>query len=190
MGSQQIVSALKANPISVACGALSLALALGIYFRSDRLPEAEQMLDQKATLADRLAANLQNGIQLAENYTAITAARQQIDARLVHPDELANNLRFFYKLEDETGIKLIDIRQNSVNGNRAAARAKGSYISVSYGVAVRGSYARLLDFLHRLESNQRFCRVNSVSVNVGGGSQAERSGDLTLSLSIELLAQP
>ena len=190
MGSEQIISSLKANPIGVACGALSLALAIGIYVRSDRLPEAEKTLEQKATLADRLAANLQNGIQLSEHYTAITTARQQIDARLVHPDELANNLRFFYKLEDETGIKLIDIRQTSVNGNRAVARTKGNYITVSYGVAVRGSYARLLDFLRRLESNQRFCRVYSASINVGSGSQAERAGDLTLSLAIELLAQP
>ena len=189
MDGEQIVATLKANPISVACGALALALGVGIYFRSDRVPNAEQLLEQKASQGERFAANLQNGVQLADQYAAISAARKEIETRLIHPDELAKNLQFFYKLEADTGTKLIDLRQNVVSG-RGPAKAKGGYMGVGYAVTVRGDYVHLLDFLRRLESRQRFCRIMTASVAVVGSSQSDRSAPLTLNLALELLGQP
>jgi len=89
MAGEQIVATLKANPISVACGALALALAVGIYFRSDKVPLAEAKLDERASLGERIDANLKNGVQLTEQTNALTAARQQIETRLIHVDEVA-----------------------------------------------------------------------------------------------------
>jgi hypothetical protein len=189
MAGEQILATLKANPISVACGALALALGVGIYFRSDRVPEAEALLDQKASLGERIGANINNGVGLAEQTAALAAARQQIDSRLIHPDELAKNLQFFYKLEAETGTKLIDLRQNA-NQPRGATRGKPGYIGVGYALTVRGDYIRLLDFLRRLESRQRFCRIMTASVAVNGSSPSERANELTLNLALELLGQP
>ena len=188
MAGEQIVATLKANPISVACGALTLALAIAIYFRSDRVPLADAKLNERASLGERIDANLKNGVQLAEQTNALTVARQQIEARLIRPDELAKNLQFFYKLEADTGTKLIDLRQNS--NTPKAPKPKASYINVGYAVTVRGDYARLIDFLHRLESRQRFCRILSASVAVTGSSPTERANELTLNLALELLGQP
>jgi len=189
MAAEQVVTSLKANPISVACGALALTLGVGIYLRSDRVPERGALLEQKAMLGERIDANLKNGVQLAEQFAAISAARQQIETRLVHPDEIAQNLQFFYKLESETGIKLIDLRQNVIPG-KSNAKGRVGYAGIGYAVTVRGDYARLLDFLHRLESNQRFCRVMTASMTASGSSDKDRGGELTLSLALELLGQP
>ena len=188
MAGEQIVATLKANPISVACGALALALAVGIYFRSDKVPLADAKLEEKASLGERIDANLKNGVQLAEQTTALSTARQQIETRLIHPDELAKNLQYFYKLEADTGTKLIELRQNS--NQPKAPKAKASYIGVGYNLTVRGDYVRLLDFLHRLESRQRFCRILTASVAVNGSTPAERANELTLNLVLELLGQP
>ena len=119
---QQLLAAVKAQPIGFGCGALAVVLGLAIYFRGGLLPEAEGLLDQNATLGERIDANLKNGVQLTEQLAAITAARKQIEARLVRPDELAKNQQFFYKLEAETGIKLIDLRQNQVPAAKPGAR--------------------------------------------------------------------
>ncbi len=189
MTGEDITSFLKANPISVACGALALTLAVGIYFRSDRVPEGETLLDQKATLGERIDANLKNGVQLADQFAAINTARQQIESRLIHPDEIAKNLQFFYKLEEDTGTKLIDLRQNVMNG-KAGAKGKGYYIPVGYSVTVRGDYIHLLDFLRRLESGQRFCRVQSATVGLTGSTDRDRGNDLTITLGLDLLGQP
>jgi hypothetical protein len=189
MTGEQITSALKANPISVACGALSLTLAVGIFLRSDRVPDGEALLDQKASQGERIDANLKNGVQLPEQFAAISNARQQIESRLIHPDEIAKNLQFFYKLEAETGTKLVDLRQNSTGPNRGGAKSK-NYVPVGYAVSVRGDYVRLLDFLRRLESNQRFCRVMSATVGVTGSTDKDRGNELTISLGLELLGMP
>ena len=190
MDTEQLVTSLKANPISVACGALALALAVGIYFRSDHVPDSEALLEQKASFGERLDANLKNGVQLADQLAAITAARKEVEARLIRPDELAKNLQFFYKLEADTGTKLIDSRQAQVTSGKPGAKAKTTYAGVGFAVSVRGDYVRLLDFLRRLESGQRFCRVLTATVTNIGGSDKERGNELTLTLSLELLGQP
>jgi hypothetical protein len=190
MTAEQLVSLLKANPISVACGALALTLGVGIYFRSDRVPESEALLDERASLGERIDVNINNGVQLADQYAAIVAARQQIEARLIHPDEIAKNLQYFYKVEAETGTKLLDLRQNQMQAGKPGAKSKSSYISVGYSMAVRGDYVRLLDFLRHLESGQRFCRVTSVTIGVIGSTEKDRANELTLNLGLELLGQP
>ena len=191
MAAEQLVATLKANPISVACGALALALGVGIYFRSDRVPDSEELLDQKASLGERIDANLKNGVQLAEQFAAIAAARHEIESRMIHPDELAKNLQFFYKLEADTGTKLIDLRQvNVVPPGKPGSKPKTFYIGVGYAVTVRGDYVRLLDFLRRLESGQRFCRVLTATVGVAGSTDKDRANELTLNLTLELLGLP
>jgi hypothetical protein len=190
MAAEPLVATLKANPISVACGALTLTLAIGIYLRSGRVPEAEALLDQKATLGERIDANLKNGVQLADQYAALAGSRKEIEARLIHADEIAKNLQFFYKLEAETGVKLVDLRQGGTGSGAKPAKAKSFYRSVGYNVAVRGDYVHILDFIRRLESGQRFCRVMTASVGVGSGSEKERNSELTINLSLELLGEP
>jgi hypothetical protein len=191
MAGDQIISSLKANPVSVVCGALSLALALGIYFRNDKVPESEALLDQKASLGERINANILNGAELADQFASIAASRQQIEARLIRPDERAKNLQFFYKLEADTGTKLVDLRQNQQTGGKSAAGgSQAPYVAVSYAVAVRGDYAHLLDLLRRLESGQRFCRVMSANVGLSGSTEKDRGNELTLNLGLELLGQP
>ena len=143
------------------------------------------------TQGERIDANLKNGVQLADQYAAISAARKEIEARLIRPDELAKNLQFFYKLEADTGTKLVDLRQNVLVPGKAGGKGKTAYTGIVYAVAVRGDYSRLLDFLRRLESGQRYCRVMSATlIGVSNGVEGSRGNDLTLNLGLELLGQP
>ncbi len=192
MTNQQLMAFIKAQPIGFGCGALVVVLGLGIYFRGDMIPDAENLLDQKATLGERLDANLKNGVQLPDQLAAISAAREQMESRLVHPDELAKNQQYFYKLEADTGIKLVDLRQIQPPAQRPGAKTgpKLFYLPVGYSVAVRGNYAHLLDFLRRLETGSRYCRVMSATVNLAGPTDKDRASDLTLNLGLELLGQP
>ena len=190
MSTEQLIAFIKARPISVACGLISLALAVGIYLRGDGIPEGEALLDQKASLGERLDANLKNGVQLAEQFAVVSTARQQIESRLIHPDELAKNLQFFYKLEADTSTKLIDLRQNQFSIKSGAKPGAVNYINVGFAVAVRGDYPHLLDFLRRLESGQRFCRINSATIALLGSTDKDRAGELTLNLGLDLLGQP
>jgi len=188
MNGEQIISFVKSNPISVACGVLVLALGGGIWYRSDKVPDGEATLNTKASLGERIDANIKNGVGLQDQYAALSAARQQIESRLMRPDAQAINLQFFYKLETETGTKLMDIRQNGVGGKGPKGKG-GFYLPIAFSVTVRGDYIRILDVLRRLESGQRFCRINSANVTLSGGNDSNRGNELTLTMNMDVLGQ-
>ena len=189
ISNEQMTTFVKTHPLSVGSAVLAVVLAGLIYFRGDNIPASEKLLDEKSTLGQRIDANIKFGVGLPEQLNSVIASRTEIEARLVHPDELAKNQQFFYKLEADTSVKLVDLRQNPMAG-KPVPKAKNSYIPVGYSIAVRGSYAHLLDFLRRLENGQRFCRVTTATINMGGASDADRNTELTISLSLELLGQP
>jgi len=83
MSNEELIALLKKNPISVACGLLALVIAVTIYYRSDLVPDAAKLLEQKTAEGERLNANVTNAAQLPEQLAAIPLARTQIEKRLV-----------------------------------------------------------------------------------------------------------
>ena len=185
MTKDDILPLLKKNPISVGCGALSLALAAGIYFRSDEVPAAEEDLAQKSAEAGRLAANVQNAAQLKEQLDALVAAGKEVDARLVHTSQQLNNLQFFYKLESETGVKMTTIAQGLPAVQKGAQ--KSVFLQLPFSITLQGTLPQILDYLRRLESGSRYCRVLGVTCSV---PVTDRNSPLTFSLNLELLGLP
>jgi hypothetical protein len=185
MTTADLIAFVRKNPVSFGCGLLAVVLALAIYFRSSELPDAAALLDQKSTEGTRLANNVRYGAQLPEQLAALTAAGREIETHLIRGSDLANNLQYFYRLEAETGTKLIELRQNA---NSAAAKgAKGAFAGVSFSVSLQGEYPVILDFLRRLENGAHYCRVTSANIAPVG---PDRNSPLKLALGLELLGQP
>jgi hypothetical protein len=182
---EQVVELVKKNPISIGCGILSLALLITAYIRSDLPAEEQQKLEQKTSEADRIAANLKNAAQLKEQMDSLLASHKQIEGRLIQAKNLMANSQYFYRLESETGVKLLDLRQSAVNA--AAKKDMKGYLPTVFTVNVQGDYAQLLTFLRRLENGAHYCRVMTASCNAVG---AERGAVLTMALTLELLGQP
>jgi hypothetical protein len=185
MTSEELTSLIKKNPVGVCCAFISLVLAAGIYLRFGEVPAAEAELAQKTKEADRYSANIKNGAQLKEQYEALAAATKEVDSRLVRANQLGLNNQFFFKLESETGSKLIDFRQN---GLVAPKGAKTIYSPVGFSVAVQGEMVSLMRFLRQLESGAHYSRIMSATCMPGG--KEPRRGSLTLTLSVELLGLP
>ena len=185
MTSEALVALLKKNPISVGCGVLSLLLVAGLYFRSDAIPTAEAELAQKQAEAERLATNRKYSVQLKEHLDELQAANKDIDARIIRASQVGTNTQYFYKLESETGVKLVDFRP--LAANPPAKGAKTAFMPVGFNVSVQGSYPQVLDFLRLLEGGARYSRVLNASL---AGSVTNRKGPLTLTLNVELLGLP
>ena len=185
MSNEQLIALLKKNPVSVGCGLLSLLIAVAIYFRSDLVPEAAKLLEQKTAEGERLNANVTNAAQLPEQLAAITEARTEIEKRLVRASELAKNYQYFYRLEAETGAKLLSFRQNPVPAPKPGA--KPGLIGVGYTLSFQGPYFTVMEFLRRLESGTHFARITQAGIGLTGNN---RTGPLTISVSLELLGQP
>lgn len=187
MTTADLVAFIRKNPIVCGCGLFAVLLAVLTYFRSEALPLKAAELEDKATEGTRLANNVRYGAQLAEQLAALTAAGKAVDGHIVRSAELANNLQYFYRLEADTGAKIIELRQNPSPPSSQKSAPKSTYVGISFTVSLRGEYPVILDFLRRLENGQHYCRVTSASVAPVG---PDRATPLKLALGLELLGQP
>ncbi len=183
MNASDLSTIVKKQPIGFACGALCLVLAALLYYRSSKIGESQVEYDAKSAEAAKILTNVRNSSNLAEQVTAIQGMTEELNNRLVHAGGLAVNLQYFYKLEAENAVKLMDIRQSS-----PAKNAKNLYLSVPYTVAVQGGYKQVMAFLYRLEAGPHFCRF--ISVNLSKNPASTAADAMSLSLSIELLGIP
>ncbi|MEO7412739.1 MAG: hypothetical protein ABIZ81_05220 [Opitutaceae bacterium] len=184
LSTEEFLGSMKRNPISIGCAVLSLLLVGTVYFRWDNATELEAELDRKTTEADKLALNLKNAAQLKEQLDALVAAEKTIEARMIRAQEIPTNLQYFYQLETDTGVKLLDGSLRQSIGSKKDA--KGAYQPTVFSMSVQGNYRQLLTFLRRLESGPRYSRVMSASCS----STPERGQNLVLSFNLELLGFP
>jgi len=200
VSNEQVVALIKKNPIATVCLVVTLGVIAALYFRSGLTAVAEADLEQKTKEGRRMAANIKFAAQLDEQLAAVTAANATINRRLVRASELANNLQYFYRLENDTGIKLVDLRQVSIAGDTRAKpknAPKTAFEPVNYAVAVQGTFNQLVGFLQRLEHGEHFSRIQTATfmpaAGIGGeeaAGSATRPEMLTLTLSVDLLGQP
>ena len=181
MSNAELASLIKRNPLRVACVVLALLSGAGVYFVNGQIEDATKLLEQKTAEGSRLAANVKNAAQLPEQLEMLTSAVKKIQGRLIRGSQLATNLQYFYRLETDSGVELIDLRQTS--GTQPTKANAG----VGFAIAVKADYVTVLGCLRRLENGTHYCRVMTAAIN---GAGADRTGPVTLSLSLELLGQP
>ncbi len=186
---------LKKHPFSAVCGGLSLLLAAGYFLRQGGVPEAEALLEERTTESRRLKTNITHAVTLKDHVAALEDANAKVEQRLVRAADLAKNQQYFYKIEADTGVKLMDLRPGGTSapgGRPAAAGLKKHYSAVPYSCTVQGTYAQLLAFLRKLEQGEHFPRISSASVSIssgGGDTASEADPVLSLTIAIELLGQ-
>jgi hypothetical protein len=184
MSNEQLLELLKKNPISVACGVLVLLLGVAIYLRLDLVPESAKLLEEKVSEGERLIANVNNSAQLLEQLAAMTEARTEVEKRFAKRNELAMNLQYFYRLETETGVKLLTLVQNPAPPIKPGTKV--SLGGIGFTLSFQGSYLTAMDFLRRVENGFHYSRTTSAGIATVAGN---RAGPVTISLSLELFGQ-
>lgn len=178
---------IRRNPLRVIAGVVAIFSGVGVYLVADRIDLATEVLKQKASEGEKLANNIKYSAQLTEQYEAMVAASNEIYGRVIHASQLANNLQYFYRLETESGVELVDVRQTTAGVIGARSNIKGPTNGVGFSVSVKGNYATLLGWLRRIENGPHYCRIVSASIAPAG---LDRTGPLTLSVALELFGQP
>jgi len=182
-------SYIQKYPVGTGAVIVSLVLLGAIFVRHMTLAEQQSIYDNAAADGQRLAANVTHAGLLDEQLKTLEEANATIAGRLVNPSDLAINLQYFYKLEADTGVKLIDTHPVDARG-AAKPAAKGLYVPVQYAVTLQGGYVRTLTFLRRLEHGAYFCRIIGGSCSQAQSEQDNKgSSDTTMSLTVELLGR-
>lgn len=178
----------KKQPISVACGVIALFCAVVLYLRSDKVDESKALYEDKAKAAKAILANVSNSQSLPQQADAIQHAVKDLEGRLIHASQLAINLQYFYRLESDTGVKLVDVHQGTTGQPRTGA-AKSNYAAIPFAVNIQGNFKQVLDFIQRVENGPRIAHFNSVSYTKAGGENAG-TDQFSVSMGIEFLGTP
>lgn len=177
-----LIARIKKQPIGFACLVICLLSGGWLYYRSGEIDARQEEYRAKSEQAAKFISNVGISKNLPEQVAELQALTKEMDGRLVRAGQLAVNLQYFYKLEAENEVKLLDVRQNPVPKN-----TKTLYVGIPYNVNIQGPYKNVMAFLQRLEKGKHFCRINGAGFTkfVGTGD-----GSMTLALSLELLGQP
>jgi hypothetical protein len=103
------VSYIKKYPAGIGAAVLALVMIVALAVRHMEFSEQQAVYDNTAAEGQKLAANIAHAGQLEEQLKALEEANKTISGRLVNPSDLAINLQYFYKLEADTGVKLLDM---------------------------------------------------------------------------------
>ena len=185
MTSADLVTLIKKHPAGFACLLLCLVSGAVIYLRYGNISAGQDSLEAKSSELSRMVSNIRNSANLSEQVAGIQAHTKELDSRLLKASQLADNLQYFYKLETENGVKLVDVRQNALPRNTKAA----AYVGVPFNVSVQGSYTQVMNFLNRLQNGRHLCRINTANFSklAAAGSEGPM---VNLSLNLELLGRP
>lgn len=190
MTGADLLALARKQPIGSVCGLICLVCAALLYFRADKVGEAQQLLEQKTQENQKVVTNVRNATGLPQHLEEIQATAKQLDSRFVRASQLALNQQFFYRLESETGVKLIDVRQNALPAARPGA-AKALYAAIPFNISIQGSFKQVMDFVEHLEKGAHLARFNNISFTKSGGADAAGNSDMmAVTFAVELLGTP
>lgn len=167
---------------------VSIILLGAIIFRSSEIPAREQAVEEKTAEGQRLQANITNSALLHEHVDELARVNKELSQQLVNPNQLGENLQFFYRIEAATGAKIVDVRQTY--SPQTVKGQKGSFVGISYTVSIQGDFRTVLNFVRKIEKSNRISRIMSASF--GQSANGERAGVeiVSMNLNIELLGSP
>lgn len=189
MNGQSLIIFFKKHPIGVGCALIAMVLGGLKFVRGGSVTDLRTQVQERSDQSDRLKNNLRYSARLDEQLAFMEQAVRTVENKAINPGALATNLQFFYRLEQDLGLTLVDIRQGTV----VASKEPRQYLEVPYTVAVQGTYLQLLDFLQRLEKGERVVKFITANFNLSRGLAAQRAEAtdplLILTLDLALLGK-
>lgn len=189
MNAEGLISFVKKHPVGVGCGVVALIMLVLTFTRGGSVETLETQLIELQDQSSRLKNNLRYSVELDEQLATVRQAIEGIEAKAITPGALATNLQFFYRLEQELGFTMIDLRQGVV----LESKEPTEYLVVPYTVAVEGTYLQVLQFLQRLEQGGRIVQFETANISLSRGTPGQRNDPtdprLVISLEIALLGR-
>lgn len=188
MTAADLIALAKKHPVGTVCLLVTIACGAALYFRSGQVAASQAEYEARSAESAKMINNVTNAPGLDAQLEEITALAKELDGRLVRAGQLAVNLQYFYKLEADNGVKLLDVRQNALP--RAPRGPKTIFTPVPYSLSVQGTYDELVKFLTQVEHGRHFCRINSLVLTKAGGVGPNAGQELNLSITLDLLGLP
>ena len=192
MTGADLLALIKKHPVAFAAGLIAVACTGWWYAHSEAVSDARTKFEAKATEARKMGDNIRHASLLEDQAAAMKEAGRQFESRLVRAGQLATNLQFFYRLENETGVKLLDARQQQLPAPKANA-PRTAFVGVPFAVSVQGTHAQVLAFIRRIEAGPHFGRFTQLTISKAAAARGDTTAApdaLSATFTVELLGTP
>lgn len=180
-GISGLVPLVRRWPYCIVCVGLTIASGLGWWLLRDRITELHTVHVQRTKEGEAMLALLVGGSTQRAELEVVRETARRIEENLVVEANLAENLWYFYKLEEQTKARLPELHQLS----SPTTDKSPLYRRVPYSLRIAGSYEEVAAFLLALETGPRLVKITGFNY-----ARAEAVGSaMALDLNVELLGK-
>jgi Tfp pilus assembly protein PilO len=163
------------------CAVVTLVAILGAWFLRGEIRILQLMLSDRAKQGNETLSTLVGGSTTRQELAFVREVTRRIDENLLVETNLAENLWYFYKLEEQTKVRLPELHQLSSPPNDKSPL----YRRIPYTLRITGTYEQVAAFVLALETGPRLVKITNFSY-----SRADPQGStLALDLGVELLGK-
>lgn len=189
MNVEGIVELFRKNLV-IAISVFVIAGTMAVYLiHKDKKSLIDSEIEQVNARISSMLKNIKNSKGMEEDIEAIEEKVEKLNARMFQSQELATNYNYFFNLEDETGIKVSDLKQVGIAEEEVDPRKKkmpkpiiDSYEKIRYHLKASGEFGEIVNFLRKLEGGPSFYRLEKFRL-----AKSETSKTEILSLDIAFL---
>lgn len=171
-------SLVRRYPHSAFCALLILLLGGASWYLWGQDAELETIYRDRSKEGEAMLTVRVGGLTQRQELDAVREATRRIEDNLVIESNLAENAWYFYRIEEQTKVRLSELHPISSPTTDASSLFK----RIPYTLRVTGTYAQTAAFLLALESGERL--VNITSFNF-----ARAASGMALDLNIEVLGK-
>lgn len=157
----QAATFLRRNLFSVLCSIVIVVLAGGGWWLWHDLAKQEEILHLRTLDGEVELDTIASSPILREALAQTRTVVSRIEQNLVVDSNLADNLGYFYQLEERTQVRIRGLNQLTTSGPKEAGRT--AYKAIPYSMEVSGTYEQVMNFLQGLESGPRLANIRSFS---------------------------
>lgn len=175
---QQFLDLIRRYPLVTGCVVALLVLGGANYYFYHQRSELARQQDEARRYGEAQLPVLASQPRLAAQNATIVEAVELIERNLLVESDLAENLGYFWQLENASRVRVDQLTQLNgpiVQGN--------PFKAVPFSMRVTGSYAQIVAFIRALETGPRLARVDHYEFTRGDA----KTGAVALDLTVELL---
>jgi Tfp pilus assembly protein PilO len=169
---------MRRYPLCAICAALTILAGGAAYYLRGQNAELEVMQKDRTKEGEAMLDLLVGGSTQRQELALVQEVAKRIEDNLVMEDNLAENLGYFYKLEEQTRVRLAELNPLSSPPGDTAPLFK----RIPYTLRATGTYEQVAAFLQALETGPRL-------INITGFTYSRTATGLSLDLSLELLGK-
>lgn len=179
---QQFMVFARRYPLVVASIIVILLLGTASYLQWQYSHDKVARLEEVRSKGEAMMLSLTSQPRVNAELATVQEALDFIDKNLIAEGDLAENLNYFYQIENRSRLRLSQLNQLSSQPQPEGA----PFISIPFSLRLTGTYRQLMTLLHELETGPRQLKIARYTFS----RSDEKADALSLDLTCELLGRP